>query len=300
MIGTALTEVAVKNGAEVYALIRPNTKRKDRLVKSPLVHPVYGDLEHLLEINSLPSDCDVLYHFACAGTEKAFRDDAWTHEKNIRYALEAVGLAERMGCKRFVGAGSQAEYGPIYGGCIDENTRYKPIIAYGIGKLAAGALSRKLCQEKGMQHVWGRVFSVYGPHDNKDTMLDYAIDCFLKGETAHFSSSKQMWNYIFEDDAGEIFYRLGSDDVPPDTYFVANPESKPLKEYIEILMNVFGSDAKGVFAEDDGTCLPGLVVDMNKTINAIGFKPMVSFYDGVAKMIEAKKAKIQIGGGYSV
>lgn len=144
--------------------------------------------------------------------------------------------------------------------------------------------------------MWGRIFSVYGPHDNNNTMLDYAIDCFLKGEVAHFSSSKQMWNYIYEDDAGEMFYHLGGDAVLPDTYFVANTESRPLKEYIETLMEAYGSGAKGVFADDDGTCLSGLDVDMSKTINAIGFRPTVSFKDGVTRMIEAKKAKIQSGG----
>lgn len=296
MIGTALVEVAVKNGTEVYAVIRPDTKRKDRLVNSPLVHPVYGNLEHLLDIDGIPTDCDVLYHFACAGTGKASRDDAWIHEKNIRYTLEAVELAERAGCRRFVGAGSQAEYGQVFDECINENTKYDPVIAYGVGKLAACVLSKKLCTEKNMDHVWGRIFSVYGPHDNKNTMLDYAINCFLKGETAHFSASKQMWNYLYEDDAGEMFYRLGSDDVPSDTYFVANAESKPLKEYIGILMETYGSDAKADFAVDDGGSLPGLDVNMDKTIKVIGVNSMVRFKDGVAKMIEAKKAKIQSGG----
>ena len=300
MIGTALTEVAVRNGTEVYAVIRPDTNRIDRLNKTPQVHHVYGDLEHLADIEGLPADCDVLYHFACAGTGKASRDDAWIHEKNIRYTLEAVELAERAGCKRFVGAGSQAEYGPIYDDCINENTKYAPVISYGIGKLAAGVLSKKLCEENNIDHVWGRVFSVYGPHDNKNTMLDYAIDCFLKGEVAHFSASKQVWNYLYEDDAGEIFYRLGNKDVPSDTYFVANAESRPLKEYIDILLETYGPDAKADFAVDDGADLPGLNVDMGKTIKAIGYTPMIGFKDGVAKMIEAKKAKIRMGGVQSI
>ena len=113
-----------------------------------------------------------------------------------------------------------------------------------------------------------------------------------------------MWNYIYEDDAGEMFYRLGSNDVLPDIYFVANTESRPLKEYIEILMKIFGPDAKGVFADDDGACLPGLDVDMSKTINAIGPMPMVSFKDGVTRMIEARipnpKSQIPNRGGDSV
>ena len=291
MIGTALTEVAVRNGTEVYAIIRPDTQRKDRLIESPLIHPVYGDLDHLLEIDGLPADCDALYHFACVGTSKATRDNARIHERNIRYTLDAVELAEKAGCRRFVGAGSQAEYGPVYGDRIDENTKYDPVISYGVGKFAAGALSRKLCREKNIEHVWGRIFSVYGPHDNKGTMLDYAIDCFIKGEVAHFSASKQMWNYLYESDAGEMFYRLGCYDVAPDTYFVANAESMQLKEYIKILIDTFGPEANAEFANDADFPNPELDVDMMKTINAIGYMPMIGFKEGITKMIEAKKSK---------
>ena len=299
MIGTALTEVAVKNGTEVFAIIRPNTKRKGRLIDSPLVHIIYGDLEHLEEIDGLPADCDVFYHFAWIGTNKTTRDDARTHEQNIQYTLDAVELAKKTGCKRFVGAGSQAEYGPVYGDRIDENTKYAPVLSYGVGKFAAGILSRKSCIEKGIAHVWGRIFSVYGPHDNEGTMLDYAINCFMKGGVAHFSASRQMWNYLYESDAGEVCYRLGCEDVDTGTYLVANTESKPLKDYIRTLMDSYGVNAKAEF-EDDELPKPGLDVDIRKTIKAIGYTPRVSFKDGITKMIQAKKDGYPSGGGYSI
>jgi hypothetical protein len=50
---------------------------------------------------------------------------------------------------------------------------------------------------------------------------------------------------------------------------VANAESKPLKEYIGILMETYGSDAKADYAVDDGVSLPGLDVNMDKTIKVI-------------------------------
>lgn len=187
MIGIALTEVAIREGTEVYAIIRPDTKRRDRIIKSPLVHVIYGSLESLNEVNEIPEDCDAFYHFAWSGTKKTERDNPQIHEKNIKYALDAVELAKKCGCHRFIGAGSQAEYGPV-DGIIDETTKFNPVTAYGIAKYAAGILSKKMCEQKGIKHIWGRIFSVYGPHDNEETMLSYAIDCFERGETAKFSA----------------------------------------------------------------------------------------------------------------
>jgi nucleoside-diphosphate-sugar epimerase len=286
MIGTSLIESAITNGTEVYAIVRPNTMRKNRLVKHDLVHLIEGSLDKLLDIEGIPYGCDVFYHFAWAGTSKEKRDDAWIHENNIEYTLNAVELASKIGCRRFVGAGSQAEYGTV-DGIIDGTTRFAPVISYGIAKYASCILSRKLCEAKGIEHVWGRIFSVYGPHDNEWTMLRNAIDTFRTGEVARFSAGTQMWNYLYESDAGDIFYALGRESVKPGEYQVANIESKPLREYILKMMEVYGSEAKAEFAPDDGRKLQGLEVDASSTFEAIGFEPKVCFEEGIEKMIES-------------
>lgn len=291
MIGTALVEVAIKEAVEVYAIVRPNTTRIDRLPRSPLVRILYSNLQSIKDIKEIPNDCDVLYHLAWDGTSKQTRDDPRIHERNIKYTLDAVDLAKSIGCKRFVFAGSQAEYGPVEGK-IDENTRYAPALAYGIGKYAAGILSKKLCEEKGIEHVWGRIFSVYGPHDNENTMLDYAVQCFLRGETAHFSASTQIWNYLYETDAGEMFYRLGFSNVPQGVYLIAGDESIPLKEYISTMMRVYDDGAKADFAVNDSHRCPGLDVNVDKTVRVLQYHPKISFEDGIRYMIECKKAEM--------
>ncbi|WP_026496813.1 NAD-dependent epimerase/dehydratase family protein [Butyrivibrio sp. WCD3002] len=285
MIGTALIDSAIADGTEVYAIVRPNTSRKSRLVEHDYVHSIVGSLDNLTDIDGIPDDCEVFYHFAWAGTSKEERDDARIHEKNIRYTLDAVELASRIGCRRFVGAGSQAEYG-IVDGLINDNTRFAPVISYGIAKYASCILSRKLCEEKGMEHVWGRIFSVYGPHDNEWTMLKKAIDSFRRGEVVKFSAGTQPWNYLYESDAGDIFYSLGKIKVKPGEYPIADSKSRPLREYILKMMEVYGPDAKAEFASDDGRKLQGLEVDASKTFEAVGFEPKIKFEEGIRKMIE--------------
>ncbi|MBR4182227.1 MAG: NAD(P)-dependent oxidoreductase [Lachnospiraceae bacterium] len=285
MLGVALTEVAVREGVEVYAIVRPNTKRIDRIPKSPFVHVAYGSLDKLANAKDLPGDADVFYHFAWVGTVKAERNDPRMQERNIEYTLDAVELAERCGCKRFVFAGSQAEYGPVFDR-IDDNTKHSPVLAYGIAKYAAGILSRRLCESKEIEHIWGRVFSVYGPHDNEGTMLKYAIDCWNKGEVAKFSSAMQYWNYLYELDAGEMFYRLGLPLVPAGTYMVANSESEILRNYIETAMRVYGEKAKAEFAPETSEKLCGLNVDTEKTNRLLNYYPQIAFDEGIRKMIE--------------
>ena len=226
------------------------------------------------------------------------RDDPEVQAQNIKYALDSVKLAKKCGCSKYIGAGSQAEYGPC-ASVIDENTLYNPVTAYGSAKYAASILCKKLCEQLDMAYVWGRIGSVYGPHDNSQTMLMYAIDCFKSGETANFSEGKQLWNYLYESDAGEIFFRLGDKSIPSDVYLVAAPDSNPLRSYVEKLIKLFPDETRYSFAENKKSSLSNektkenkkvysLNVNAEKTFKTLNFYPKVSFEEGISLVIKYK------------
>lgn len=290
MIGVALIEECIKNGTEVLAIIRKDTSRLSRLPQSELIRIEYADIGQLENICGDDKPYDVFYHFAWANAVKATRDDPFLQEENIKSALKAAELAKKLGCKKFIGAGSQAEYG-IVDGMISSDTVPKPLTAYGMAKLSANLLSRRLCEQYGIMHIWGRIFSVYGCYDNEGTMLNYAIDQFIKGEAAKLSSATQMWNYLYESDAGKMFYLLGKNDVESGVYCIANETSRPLREYVEILKDAFGKNAVCEFAKDSGKKALGLQADIGSTIMATGFHPEVDFETGIKKVIEYKRAE---------
>ena len=80
---------------------------------------------------------------------------------NVKQCLDAVFASKSLGCKVFVGAGSQAEYGNK-GGVMRPDTFPEPISGYGMAKLCAGQMTRYLCKQAGIKHVWPRILSVYG------------------------------------------------------------------------------------------------------------------------------------------
>lgn len=296
MIGVALIEECVKNHCEVLAIVRKDTNKWNRLPPTSLIRIEYADLDSLQQVKNVGEvKYDVFYHLAWMHTEKAGRDNPIMQEKNIQATLAAVELANRLGCKKFIGAGSQAEYGRIHGVILEE-TRPEPVSAYGMAKLSANYFSRKLCGQLGMQHIWGRIFSVYGKNDRKDTMLSYAVDQFLNGKTAKFSAATQMWNYLYESDAGKMFYLLGAKDIAEGVYCIANYESKKLRDYIEILRKQFDQECKCHFSLEDSNLSINLNVDVSKVLGAIGFYPQVSFEEGCREIISyQEKLKTWMG-----
>ena len=289
MLGIATIEAALPDDVEIYAVVRTSPDRSGRIPLSEKIKIVRGDLQSMKQIDGLPVDADVFYHFAWAGTNKADRDNPCLQEKNIAYTLDAIELAHRIGCKSFVYAGSQAEYGPV-NGTIDENTKHAPMISYGIAKYAAGILGKKLCESYGIKHIWGRIFSIYGPHDNEGTMLDYAIKSFDRHESAHFSAATHTWNYLYESDAGVMFYKMSQEDLNSGIYLVASDKSLQLKQYIFMLQKAYGDNAEVEFAKE-GEEPPSLRVDNSKTLEELQYIPKVPFEEGIARMIVARSTR---------
>jgi len=290
MIGVALIKECIRQGIKVLALVRSTSNRMARLPQSDLIQTLHASLEDLEQLLLPELKYDCFYHFAWENTSKEGRDNPELQLKNINYTMNAVKLAHKYGCKKFIGAGSQAEYG-ICESVITEHTKCSPEISYGICKYAAGKLAGKLCHQLNMICIWGRVFSVYGENDNEGTMIHYAFEQFYKKETAKFSSGTQMWNYLYESDAGKIFYLLGEKCNQNKTYLIAHNVSKPLKEYILDIKQVLGETFQYDLVQDINKKKVVLNVDTKELNKDIAYYPQIDFISGIKKLKKCKFAK---------
>ena len=193
-IGTALLNELINNNIEVLVLVRSDSKRKNNIHDSTLVSVIECCMNDYSVLDNLTgSEYDVFYHFAWAGTAGPERNDMYLQNMNVKYSLDAVGLAKRFGCKRFIGAGSQAEYGR-YEGVLSPDTPTFPEMGYGYAKLCAGQMTRDYAHQLDMEHIWVRILSVYGPHDGAQSMVMSTINKLLNGEIPQFTKGEQMWD----------------------------------------------------------------------------------------------------------
>lgn len=288
MIGCAFVSAAIKEGHDIIALVRKNSKNISRLPKSKCISIVYSDLDNFESIELERLEYDVFYHFAWDYTSRDGRNNIDGQAHNIRLCLNSVKLASKYNCKKFVGAGSQSEYGYVEG-IIDENTPLNPQMPYAMAKAASYWLSKSLCNQLEITHIWGRIFSVYGNNDHEGTLLLYAIDSFINKKTAIFSSGNQIWNFLHEADAGKMFMKLSDDDVKAGVYLIANNESKPLKEYLRKVIELFEEPVDYCFLENDEKMVYSIQPDMKKTSNTLNYVPEVHFEDGIRQLINYRK-----------
>lgn len=282
LVGVSLIDECLKNGVKVVALVRKGSKKLGRIPVSPLVRLVECDLCDMAEL-SADISADVFYHFGWSHTDKASRKDPLLQEENIRFSLDALRLAERAGCRKFIGAGSQAEYGSHPQGRTPPEAPLYPLEAYGAAKAAAGELCSFEAQRRGVDFAWVRIFSLYGKYELDSTLIQTTIKKMLNNEKCGFSPCTHRWDYLYSADAGRAFFLLGEKFHGNEAYCLGSGEERPLRDYITEMKAVIGSESELCFGE-----LPypevkptGFCADISKLTRDTGWKPQVGFSDGI-------------------
>lgn len=288
MIGVSLIEESIKNGIEVVAVVRPNTKNIKRLPISPLVKIVECKLNEIYKLEKeLEKKYDTFYHFGWESTGKKDRNNVLIQNQNIQSTLEAIQLAKKLECKTFIGAGSQAEYGRINTLKISSEMNVNPEIAYGICKYSAGKLGEILAKEIGIEYIWTRIFSVYGIYDNEETMVTSTLKKMLRGEKTVFTKSEQMWDYLYSKDAGRAFYLIGKKGKSNSIYNIGSGKSKALKDYIGEMRDEINPELKIGIGELEYSLnqVMNLCADISNLEKDTGFTPKYSFKEGVKETV---------------
>lgn len=292
-IGIALINECISHQIEVLAVCHKKSGRICRIPLSPLVYILeldlqeYGDFEPTEEMGSY----DIFYHFAWNGTVGDARNDMRLQHENVGYALDAVNLAYKLGCHTFVGAGSQAEYGRTKGDLSAETAAF-PENGYGIAKLCAGQMTKIACRQLGMQHIWTRILSVYGPNDGEKTMIISTIRKLLKGEVPEFTKGEQKWDYLFCEDAARAMRLIGEKGRNGKIYCIGSGMAYPLATYIYQLRDAVDPGmelAVGALPYGEKQ-LMYLCADISELKKDTGFEPEVDFETGIQKTVDWVKA----------
>lgn len=297
MIGSALIAEALEHGIEnIYAVVRPDCKKLGRLPDDERINIIECDISdygHLPELIS--RQCDTFYHISWSATGIARNNSIRAQSENIIYTLDALHAAYRMGCLKFIGAGSQAEYGKLDIDKISPDSPVNPVQAYGVAKYAAGRLARMEAGRLGMSCVWVRIFSVYGKYDKETTMVSGAVRKMINHEPASFTSGLQRWDYLYSDDAGRAFYLIGEKVKGDKVYCLGSGTARPLHEYIEEIRDEIDPSLEiglGRIPYGEASIM-NLCADITALTEDTGWEPCTPFRSGVRQCIE----EVYRGGG---
>ena len=285
MIGIELCKQLSSLGNIVYAICREGSAGLKRLPINKNIKIIYADLENISDIANFSANADVFIHLAWTNTDHIGRNSETLQGLNVEYAKQAIKLAALKGCKLFVEAGSQAEYGFVQG-IITEETECLPQVHYGKAKLRVLHEGSELCYSLGLKYLHLRIFSTFGENDRPWTLIMTSISKMLKNEVIDLSSCTQNWNYLYVSDCAKQILMLcdhftDKTDLRVGIYNIASNDTRQLKNYLEELKLLLKSSSILNYGNFHSPTQVSLNPSVVKTENTIGFINEFSFAEAI-------------------
>jgi nucleoside-diphosphate-sugar epimerase len=287
-IGSHLVRLLLQKGNEVSVLIRPSSdtcRIEDILSTVEIIHGDLGAIEQAGDMIRAFAP-EVVFHLGWYGVGNRYRDDPAQVSQNLYGSLKLLEIVAKAGCQRWLGLGSQAEYGR-YDKVIGEELPPRPTTLYGITKLSVCLLSQKLCEVYGIGFTWLRLFSPYGPADTPQWMIPYTILTLLKKQKPALTSGEQRWDYLYVEDAVEAIWRAA---VSPEAQGILNlgsGEAHTIKSIVERIRDLIDPNLPLGFGEVPyrPDQIMHLQADISRLQQATGWSPQVSLDEGLRRTV---------------
>lgn len=198
-IGSRIARRLVQSGCSITALVRPGSARR-RLPSSPLLQVLEGDLERLDEIGAAleTSAPSIIIHTAWHAQPGMYLTDPG-NLTDVRVSMDLFQRAQAWGCERIVGIGSYVEYDTDCG-WLDETVPLVPRSMYASAKAALYLLGAAWARESRLSFAWIRLFSQYGPGEDKRRLVPSVITSLLAGQKVSTTPGEQIRDYLHVDD----------------------------------------------------------------------------------------------------
>lgn len=287
-LGSFLTERLTKEGAEVFALVRPESdlwRLADVVDRITIIRAELGDLSSSTD-EIAAARAEVVFHLAWRGVTSAHRHDP-AQTDNVTAGLNLFEAVRAAGCRVWVGIGSQAEYGPTEE-VLTEDTPVRPVTAYGASKLKLGQLVKQLSESSGIRYVWLRLLATYGPKDDERHLLPSLIRSLLGGERPRLTAGDQRWDYLYVEDAANAIYQTAINRDTHGVFNLASGQTHAIREIIERVRDLIDPSFRLQFGE-----LPypsdqqmRLTANIDRLVTATGWRPEVDIEEGLKRTVD--------------
>lgn len=288
-LGKALLEKFIENGFLVYVLVRKSSNVNNILGLILLKQIVY--YETLSDVNLIKDlenvfDADLFIHCAWKGVSNSERDKSDQITYNLSLTMDSVKLANKIKCKKWVGIGSQAEYGLVNKISKEDKTPIKPFTAYGKAKVASYWAAEGLCEIFGIKMLWCRIFSLYGPSDNPQYLIPYVIQSLLRDNSPSLTLCQQKWDYLYLTDGVDAIFKLAKSESVG-VFNIGSGKTTTLKYIVDCIQKQINPKLKIGYGEKEYSKyqIMHLQADIQKINENILWKPITSIEKGLLETI---------------
>ncbi len=293
-VGSYTAKCFVENGCNVLALDMGATPR--RLTEGENLKYMQCDISDAsIMVEKIPSDkYDTFIHFAWAGSAGEARIDYNLQMQNALTTVECMKVAKKLGCSRFVCAGSIMEY-EVEAAIHTQGSKPGMGYIYGMGKHIAHCICKSVAASIGIDILWPMITNAYGVGELSPRFVNTTLRKIINEESLQFTSATQNYDFVYVSDVAKAFYLVAKNGKPFCEYMIGSGDAKPLKQFILEMVASCGPEAQPIFGDVPftGTNMPLATFDIRDLKEDCGFEPEVSFAEGTKMTMDWLKTIYQ-------
>lgn len=282
-LGSALIQRFINEDVHIWALSRRSTE--NMCANEHLTWIEENASEKSFDGFPRNINVDSFYNFAWQGVNGPNKGDYVVQSNNILLTLHYAELAHRLGCKKYLCAGTIAER------AVESLEALKKVpggMMYSAAKNCSHIMLETYSKNVGLDFVWMQIPNIYGPQNKTGNLISYTIEQLQKGEPATFGPAQQPYDFLYVADLVEAIYRLGMMPTKHHFYYIGSGMPRILEEYLRAVGDIYGRPDLIHIGEreDDGTRYRYDMLDASSIFNAIGNYVSDTFENHIKYTIE--------------
>jgi len=206
-IGAKLFFSLAQIRADVFAVSK-RIENSWRLLHSPHNNTITCDITNAREVNALirKHQPRTIFNLAAYGAYERQNAVHQIHWVNYIGALNLISALRDVGCDAFVQAGTSSEYGLNSAG-PSESAPLRPNSNYAVSKVAVSYLMNYYGQVESFPCTHLRIYSVYGPWEERDRLVPRLISLGLQGRYPPLVDPNISRDFVYVDDSTRALVR---------------------------------------------------------------------------------------------
>jgi dTDP-glucose 4,6-dehydratase len=250
---------------------------------------VAGDICDSKLVNSLLQDVDAVINFAAeshvdrsiAGAE----DFVQTNIVGVQVLLDAIKASSKK--IRFLQVSTDEVYGSIETGSWTEEWPLLPNSPYSASKASGELLARSYQRTHGMDVVITRCSNNYGTHHFPEKLIPLFITNLIEGKKVPvYGSGLNVRDWLHVDDHCRGIHLVLTQGRSGEIYNIGGGRELNNLEITDLILKAMGEGKESIeFVEDRKGHDIRYSVDWTKINRELGYKPQVTFEDGLSETI---------------
>lgn len=247
-IGSHLCQRLLELGIIVYG-IDINKGIHERF-KSPLYNPVvanFNDYKNLHKI--IPQEIEVFFHFAWSGG--LLQESFWDYRlqmQNAIYACDAYIEASKIGCKKFINAGTNNQI-EIKQFLASDNFNPRPTCIYASAKTTLDLICKTLALKSDTEYIGTMIPMPYGEGNRSMQLANVVMINLIKGNSPRLIEGNNLYDMIYIEDIVDAFIELSQKGINGKTYYIGHRKLKTFKEWIISIKDIINPNVTLKFGD---------------------------------------------------